>query len=202
MKNKVLLLTSFILLAGCHEKPKTSSESDQPTQKAAQQTQAVSEPVLIPATPESDYLANNSTPLPKGYSVDTTHLKKPLFIDFDGDGNLDTFRVLKNPNKKGMKYLFEFRISNSNKVYYYENTDKDYDLDIFGTFEVAPKTDIYVDEDYRFDEDGNILADEQIDPKHYLKFKGDGISVNVLEETCATSVFFLTDEKIKRIALC
>ena len=76
------------------------------------------------------------------------------------------------------------------------------DLDIFAKFEVAPKTNIYVDEEYRFGENGDIIANEQIDPKHYLKFKGDGVSVNVLEETCAASAFFLTDDKIKRIYLC
>ena len=35
--------------------------------------------------------------------------------------------------------------------------DKEYDLDGFGTFELAPKSEIYVDDEHRFDKDNNIL---------------------------------------------
>lgn len=202
MKNKILLCISLIFLIGCDEKPNASTETKPVKQETSQQTHSKAESIVIPAQPEPGHLVNNPTPLPQGYSVDTTYLKKPLLIDFDGDGKRDAFQVLKNPNKKGMKYLFEFRISDSDKVYYYQNNEEGDDLDIFAKFEVAPKTNIYVDEEYRFGENGDILANEQIDPKHYLKFKGDGVSVNVLEETCAASAFFLTDDKIKRIYLC
>lgn len=202
MKNKILLCITLIFLIGCHEKPNTSTESKPTKQETPQQAHSKAEPIEIAAHPEPDHLVNNPTLLPQGYSVDTTYLKKPLLIDFDGDGKRDAFQVLKNPNKKGMKYLFEFRISDSDKVYYYQNNEEGDDLDIFAKFEVAPKTNIYVDEEYRFGENGDILANEQIDPKHYLKLKGDGVSVNVLEETCAASAFFLTDDKIKRIYLC
>ena len=202
MKNKILLCITLIFLIGCDEKLNTSTETKPVKQETSQQTHSKAESIVIPAQPEPDHLVNNPTPLPQGYSTDTTYLKKPLLIDFDGDGKRDAFQVLKNPNKKGMKYLFEFRISDSDKVYYYQNNEEGDDLDIFAKFEVAPKTNIYVDEEYRFGENGDILANEQIDPKHYLKFKGDGVSVNVLEETCAASAFFLTDDKIKRIYLC
>ena len=202
MKNKILLCITLIFLIGCDEKPNTSTETKPVKQETSQQTHSKAESIVIPAQPEPDHLVNNPTPLPQGYSTDTTYLKKPLLIDFDGDGKRDAFQVLKNPNKKGMKYLFEFRISDSDKVYYYQNNEEGDDLDIFAKFEVAPKTNIYVDEEYRFGENGDIIATEQIDPKHYLKFKGDGVSVNVLEETCAASAFFLTDGKIKRIYLC
>ncbi|MDI1224119.1 MULTISPECIES: hypothetical protein [Acinetobacter] len=202
MKNKILLCITLIFLIGCDEKPSTSTETKPVKQETSQQTHSKAESIEIAAQPEPDHLVNNPTPLPQGYSADTTYLKKPLLIDFDGDGKLDAFQVLKNPNKKGMKYLFEFRISDSDKVYYYQNNEEGDDLDIFAKFEVAPKTNIYVDEEYHFGENGDILANEQIDPKHYLKFKGDGVSVNVLEETCAASAFFLTDDKIKRIYLC
>jgi hypothetical protein len=101
-----------------------------------------------------------------------------------------------------MKYLFEFRISDSDKVYYYKSEEEGEDLDIFGRFEIAPKTGIYIDEKYRFGENGDIIADEQIDPKHDLKFKGDGVQVNVNEETYGASVFFLDNNRIKRIYLC
>ncbi|WP_151801266.1 hypothetical protein [Acinetobacter guillouiae] len=202
MKNKFLLCITLIFLIGCHENPSTSTESKPAKQETSQPTQTKAESIVIAAQPEPDHLVNNPTQRPQGYSVDTTYLKKPLLIDFDGDGKRDAFQVLKNPNKKGMKYLFEFHISDSDKVYYYQNNEEGDDLDIFATFKVAPKTNIYVDEEYRFGENGDIIADEQIDPKHYLKFKGDGVSVNVLEETCAASAFFLTDDKIKRIYLC
>ena len=77
------------------------------------------------------------------------------------------------------------------------------DLDGFGIFEIASKDEIYVDDEHRFENyTGNIITNDEIDPKYYLKMKADGISVNVLEETCAVSVFFLVDEKIKRIHLC
>lgn len=185
---------------GCHEKAGTETKLTK--QETPQQAYTKVESIEIPAQPEPDHLVNNPTPLPQGFSVDTTHLKKPLLIDFDGDGKRDAFQVLKNPNKKGMKYLFEFRISDSDKIYYYQNNEEVDDLDIFAKFEVAPKTNIYVDEEYRFGENGDIIANEQIDPKHYLKFKGDGVSANVLEETCAASAFFLTDDKMKRIYLC
>ncbi|OTG78014.1 hypothetical protein B9T33_14585 [Acinetobacter sp. ANC 5054] len=193
------LITSTFILIACTEQPREVIEL-----KA--EKQVTSEPVTqdvveIPPTVKSTILVNNPTPLPQGYQVDTTHLKKPMMIDFNGDGKLDAFRVLKNPNKVGMKYLFEFRIADSDKVYWYEDDYGD-DLDAFGVFELAPKTEIYADEEHRFDKNGSIRVNEEIDPKYYLKFKGDGISVNVLEETCATSVFFLENEKIRRIHLC
>jgi hypothetical protein len=200
MKKKILLSITLIFLMGCHEKAGTETKLTK--QETPQQAYTKVESIEIPAQPEPDHLVNNPTPLPQGFSVDTTHLKKPLLIDFDGDGKRDAFQVLKNPNKKGMKYLFEFRISDSDKVYYYQNNEEGDDLDIFAKFEVAPKTNIYVDEEYRFGKNGDIIANEQIDPKHYLKFKGNGVSVSVLEETCAASAFFLTDDKIKRIYLC
>ena len=125
-----------------------------------------------------------------------------MLIDFNGDGKLDAFRELKNPNKKGMQYLFEFRIRDSKKVYFYEDAYGN-DLDAFGVFEIASKDEIYVDDEHRFESyTGNIRSDEEVDPKYYLEFKADGVSVNVLEDTCAVSVFFLVNEKIKRIHLC
>lgn len=202
-QNKTLLplfLISALTIVACEEQPQPKLEEKIEEQFASE---VIAEDVVeIPATIQSKTLINNPTPLPEGYKVDTTHLKKPMMIDFDGDGKLDAFRVIKNPNKSGMKYLFEFRIADSDKVYFYESEDKEYDLDGFGTFELAPKSEIYVDDEHRFDKDNNILVNEEIDPKYYLKFKGNGIMVNVLEETCAASVFFLDNEKIRRIYLC
>lgn len=148
MKNKILLSITLIFLMGCHEK--ASTETKLTKQETPQQAYTKVESIEIPTQPEPDHLVNNTTPIPQGFSVDTTHLKKPLLIDFDGDGKRDAFQVLKNPNKKGIKYLFEFRISDSHKVYYYQNNEEADDLDIFAKFEVAPKTNIYVDEEYRW----------------------------------------------------
>lgn len=207
MNHHFFLGTLLIFLVGCHEKPVTSIE-DKATDLAAVQKNlqqvkpAVTPTQTLPPKSATQQLVNNPTPLPQGYHIDTTYLKHPLFVDLNGDGKRDAFRVLKNPNQKGMKYLFEFRISDSDEVYYYKSEEEGEDLDIFGRFEVAPKTGIYIDEKYRFGENGDIIADEQIDPKHYLKFKGDGVQVNVIEETCGASVFFLDNNRIKRIYLC
>lgn len=193
-------LSLVIFLIACQEKPQQNVKQN-PAQPKASEPKLAQKTVEIPTTVQAHILVNNSVPLPLGYQIDTTHLIQPKLIDFNGDGKLDAFRVLKNPNKTDMKYLFEFRIADSEKVYFYEDENGD-DLHFFGTFEIAPKTEIYTDEQHRFDKNGNIRPNKTIDPKYYLKFKGDGISANVVEETCATSVFFLQNEKIRRIHLC
>lgn len=207
MNHHFFLGTLLIFLVGCHEKPATSIEDKATAQAAVQKNSQQAKAVVntgqsLPPQSHTQRPVNNPVASPQGYHVDTTYLKQPLLVDLNGDGKLDSFQVLKNPNQKGMKYLFEFRISDSDKVYYYKSEEEGEDLDIFGRFEIAPKTGIYIDEKYRFGENGDIIADEQIDPKHYLKFKGDGVKVNVLEETCGASVFFLDNNKIKRIYLC
>lgn len=204
MKNTLALLTICFLLTACEQATQTNAPTTKTktSDRIEKNTELMIEEIVIPPNLKDNSLVNNQTAIPKGYIVDTTYLKKPLMVDLNADGKLDAFRVLKNPNKEGMKYLFEFRIANSDKVYFYEDSYGD-DLDGFGIFEIASKDEIYVDDEHRFENyTGNIITNDEIDPKYYLKMKADGISVNVLEETCAVSVFFLVDEKIKRIHLC
>ena len=192
-----LLLISVFTMIACNEKPQQKVE-----QKAEQQTVSevkTAEIIEIPTTVQSTILVNNNTPEPQGYHVDITHLKEPKLIDFNGDGKLDAFRVLKNPNKKGMKYLFEFRIADSDKVYFYENDEKGYDLDIFGKFDTVKTGDKFVD---AMQLDGDLMDYDHAPQNARLILENDAIKVNVLEETCAASLFFLENDKIRRIYLC
>ena len=202
MKNNLFLLLCFCLLSACsQEAPKENKQTEIVEKNTASEPIALKEEIVISPYVESS-LVNNTTPIPKGYEVDTTHLKQPMLIDFNGDGKLDAFRILKNPNKSGMKYLFEFRIADSDKVYFYENDDDGYDLDTFGDFQIAKKGEKFI----------NLMADtdEEIEPFNYDKapinarilLKNDAITVNVLEETCGTSLFYLENEQIKRAYLC
>ena len=196
-QNKKMLtciITSTLILIACTEQPQQKIE--QKAEKQATSEPIIQDTVVIPPTVQSTMLVNNPTPLPQGYEVDTTHLKQAKLIDFNGDGKLDAFRVLKNPNKVGMKYLFEFRIADSDKVYFYESDDGNTDLGNFGVFEITPRgeklVDIYLEPTATpFDFDNAPESARVI-------LNNGGISINVLEETCGMSVLYLKDDKIKR----
>ncbi|WP_171263650.1 hypothetical protein [Acinetobacter sp. ANC 5054] len=121
-----------------------------------------------------------------------------MMIDFNGDGKLDVFRVLKNPNKVGMKYLFEFRIADSDKVYFYESEDKEFDLDGFETFEKAEKGEQFVDI-LKLDHP-DLMAFEDAPKTAQLTLDRDGITVGLLE-SCGTSLFYIDQNKVHRIYL-
>lgn len=196
----ILSFSIVMLCSACNDKASTSSQKEHPVDQVTSTTPTQPKPIVSPSAPKSNDLVNNPTPLPQGYQVDTRYLKQPLLIDFNGDKQLDAFRVLKNPNKTGMKYLFEFRIANTDQVYFYENDDESYDLNFFGQFEVAKAGEKFVD---ALKLENDDLPDYEHAPeKARLILKYDGITTNTTEETCATSLFYLENEKINRIFLC
>ncbi|MHA3891214.1 hypothetical protein [Acinetobacter sp. GXMZU3951] len=195
MKNSILILMCICILTACDREIHTIQVEDKTVQ-----SEQIKKPKNIQKPEKNQNLVNNPTPLPNGYTVDITHLKKPMLIDFNGDKKPDAFRVLKNPKKNGMKYLFEFRIADSDQVYFYENDDEGYDLDGFGVFEIAHKGEKFVDM-MQLD-NADMTPFEEAPQKARIILKNDAITVNVLEDTCATSLFYLKDHKIKRAFLC
>lgn len=198
--NKKILtcaLSIAILLTACQEKPQ-QKVVHQPEQLAVSEPKSSTEVVEIPTTVQPHILVNNPTPLPKGYQIDITHLKEPKLIDFNGDGKLDAFSILKNPNKKDMKYLFEFRLADSDKVYWYESEDKEYDLDGFKRFERAEKGENFVD--ILKVDGGDIVSYEDAPAKARFTLKTDAITVGY-PESCGTSLFYIQDDKIHRMHL-
>lgn len=198
--NKKILtgtLSIAILLTACQEKPQ-QKVVHQPEQLAVSEPKSSTEVVEIPTTVQPHVLVNNPTPIPKGYQVDSTYLKQPKLIEFNGDGKLDAFSILKNPNKKGMQYLFEFRIADSDKVYWYENEDEGYDLDGFETFERAEKGENFVD--MAKVEGGDMVSYEDAPAKARFTLQNDAITVGLLE-SCGTSLFYINDDKIHRMHL-
>lgn len=189
------IITSTLILIACTEQPQQKIEH-----KA--EKQVTSEPVTqdvveIPPTVQT-MLVNNPTPLPQGYKVDSTHLKQAKLIDFNGDGTLDAFRVLKNPSKSGKKYLFEFRIADSANVYWYENEDPEYDLNGFEIFDEAEKDEKFVDMSKL--DNADIVAYEDAPEKARLVLKTGGITVGY-PESCGTSLFYIDQDKVHRIYL-
>lgn len=200
MKNTMsLILLALILVACSSDIQEPQKNNDQLTTSNTEKLKEIpKETIEIPTTLDSAELVNNPTPLPKGYEVDTTNLKKPMLIDFNDDGKLDAFRVLKNPNKTGLKYLFEFRIADSDQVYFYESEDKEYDLDTYDTYEIAKKGEQFVDISKLDHPD--LMAFEDAPKKAQLTLARDGITVGLLE-SCGTSLYFLENDKIHRIYL-
>ena len=105
-KNLACIIISTSILIACKEQPQ--QEIVQKAEKQATSEPVTQDTVVIPPTVQSTILVNNPTPLPQGYEVDTTHLKQAKLIDFNGDGKLDAFRVLKNPNKSGRTICLNF----------------------------------------------------------------------------------------------
>lgn len=200
MKNTIsLILLALILVACSSDIQEPQKNNDQPTTSNTEKLKEIpKETIEIPTTLDLAELVNNPTPLRKGYEVDTTKLKKPMLIDFNGDGKLDAFRVLKNPNKTGLKYLFEFRIADTDQVYFYESEDKEYDLDSFDTYHIAKKGEQFVDISKLDHPD--LMAFEDAPKKAQLTLAKDGITVGLLE-SCGTSLYFLENDKIHRIYL-
>ena len=200
MKNTIILsLLAFILVACSQDVHEVKKNNDQPKTASTDKLKEIpKETIEIPTTLDSAELVNNPAPLPKGYEVDTTKLKKPMLIDFNGDGKLDAFRVLKNPNKTDLKYLFEFRIADSDQVYFYESEDKEYDLDSYVTYHIAKKGEQFVDISKLDHPD--LMAFEEAPKKAQLTLARDGITVGLLE-SCGTSLYFLENDKIHRIYL-
>ena len=201
MKNTIILsLLAFILIAcsqdqDVHEVKKNNDHARQSNE--IQPKEPLHQTIEIPPKPDSIDLVNNPTAIPEGYKVETTHLKKPMMIDFNGDGKLDDFRVLKNPNKTGLKYLFEFRIADSDQVYFYENEDKEYDLDGFEVFNKAEKGETFLD---IMDLESKIILYEDAPQKERFALKTDAITVGY-PESCGTSLFYIYKDKVHRIYL-
>ncbi|AOA57616.1 hypothetical protein [Acinetobacter larvae] len=206
MKTILLSLLSCSVLAACHQ-PNTPPELNEQTtasENISISTVAASStsiPTKIAEKKPVDPLSmTNTVPLPTGYQVDNLYLKQPLRVDLNGDGKLDSFQVLHNPNKAGLKYLFEFRINDSDQVYYYESDNPEDDLDLFGSFDIAKAGQVYVDQ-------LKIESDDLVDVKNApeeakIYLQHDGVLANWNEETCATSLFYFKDNKIHRAALC
>lgn len=194
MENNFLIVLLCSALLGCNNDPQPTASTSAPA------TKEVSSIQTAPRLTVPKDLVNNPTPIPQGYSVDTTYLKHPMQIDFNGDKKPDAFRVLKNPQKSGMQYLFEFRIADSHQVYWYENDEEGYDLDTFGSFDLAKVGEQFVDV-MKLD-DTDLVSFEDAPKKAQLTLKHEGVMVNLLEETCGSSLFYLENEKIKRVFLC
>ncbi|WP_180021207.1 hypothetical protein [Acinetobacter sp. YH16044] len=195
-KNLACIIISTLLLIACKEQPQ--QEIVQKAEKQATSEPVTQDTVVIPPTVQSTMLVNNPTPFPHGYEVDTTHLKQAKLIDFNGDGKLDAFRVLKNPSKSGKKYLFEFRIADSTNVYWYENEDPEYDLNGFEVFEKAENGEKFVDMSKLDTPD--LMAYEDAPEKARFILKTDGITTGY-PESCGTSLFYLDKDKIHRMYL-
>lgn len=200
MKNTIMFSLLALTIVACSQDAQEVKKNNdhQTTSSEAKLKEPIKENIEIPTTLDLSELVNNSTPIPNGYKVDTAHLKKPMMIDFNGDGKLDAFRVLKNPNKDGMKYLFEFRIAESDKVYFYESEDKEYDLDGFEIFNKAEKDEKFVDMSKL--DNSDLVAYEDAPEKARLVLKTGGITVGY-PESCGTSLFFLKNDTIHRIYL-
>ncbi|TCM69772.1 hypothetical protein EC844_10231 [Acinetobacter calcoaceticus] len=212
MKKILCISLACTSIIACGQQPTTAEQADSLAISTVEtHSRAVIDPDTIPTSvAESKLLdpkkttivalVNNPAALPQGYSIDTTHLKKPLLLDLNGDGKQDAFQVLKNPNKKGMQYLFEFRIADSEQVYYYENDEPDYDLDVFGGFDIAQKNEVFVDQ--MLTDSDDLVGPEHAPEKAKIYLEHQGLVANLTEETCGSSLFYLKNNQIKRVSLC
>ncbi|KQD02786.1 hypothetical protein [Acinetobacter soli] len=204
MKKQYGILWLVGVFSACSPQAPSTTQNTAPQHAAAvkQETNTAQPAAQMKAQAASKptYLVDNPTPLPEGYVVDRTYLKQPLIIDANGDGHPDAFRVLKNPNAKGLQYLFEFRLGNSKDVYYYQNDSHDYDLNVFNKFEPTERGENFVDMSKL--DGADIVPFEEAPKEARLILKNEGVEASTADATCAASLFYLKEKTIQRVYLC
>ncbi|MCD0475412.1 hypothetical protein LPB87_13525 [Flavobacterium sp. EDS] len=138
--------------------------------------------------------ANNSDTI----VVSKKHEVNKISCDLDGDGLNETVEIVRSTKneKSGLRIIF----GNGKRIDYLgmgNNILKQGfdEIDWAGIFEKAPKNELYWN---NVNEDGEIMADEEVNEADKIKLLNDGIFIHA-EESCGGGVIYLKDGKYEWI---
>ena len=130
--------------------------------------------------------------------VSKKHKINKISCDLDGDGLNETVEIVRSTksDKSGLRIIF----GNGNKTDYFgmgnnvlgQGFDE---IDWVGIFEKAPKNGIYWN---NVNDDGEIMADDEVNEADKIKLLHDGIFIHA-EESCGGGVIYLKDGKYEWI---
>jgi hypothetical protein len=127
--------------------------------------------------------------------ISTKHKVNKIVCDLDGDNINETVEIVRS-GKSGLRITFE----NGNKTDYLglgNNVLKQGfdEIDWVGIFEKASKNGLYWN---NVNDDGEIMADEEIKEEDKIKLLNDRIYIHA-EESCGGGVIYLKDGKYEWI---
>lgn len=130
--------------------------------------------------------------------VSKKHKTNKITCDLDGDGLNETVEIVRSikSDKSGLRITF----GNGNRTDYFglgnNVLEQGFDeVDWAGIFEKAPKNEIYWN---NVNEDGEIMADEEVNEADKIKLVNDGIFIHA-EESCGGGVIYLKNGKYEWI---
>jgi hypothetical protein len=178
MKIKILVL-SFLILISCKKEQKTETQKIQVSIKDTMQIRQGK----INSKNNSDTII-----------ISTKHKTNKIVCDLDGDGENETVEIVRsiNNDKSGLRIVF----GNGNRTDYLGMgnivLEQGFDeIDWAGIFEKAPKNEIYWN---NVNDDGEIMADEEIKEENKIKLQNDGIFIHA-EESCGGGIIYLKNNK-------
>jgi hypothetical protein len=178
MKLRILILTT-ILLVCCKKEEKIN-----PAVQAVK-TDSIKKPIENKS--DADTIV-----------ISTKHKVNKIVCDLDGDNINETVEIVRSTKsgKSGLRITF----GNGNKTDYLglgnNVLNQGFDeIDWAGIFEKAPKNELYWN---NVNDDGEIMADEEIKEEDKIKLLNDGIFIHA-EESCGGGVIYLKDGKYEWI---
>ncbi|WP_284652413.1 hypothetical protein [Flavobacterium terrisoli] len=131
-------------------------------------------------------------------SISKTHKVNKIICDLDGDKKNDIVEIVQSTrNKKsGLRIIF----GNGKETKYFgmgnDILGQGFDeLDWVGIFEKAPKGEVYAN---NVDENGDILAEDQIKEQDKIKLINDGIFIHA-EESCGGGIIYMKNGEFEWI---
>jgi hypothetical protein len=130
--------------------------------------------------------------------VSKKHKVNKISSDLDGDGLNETVEIVRSTknDKSGLRIIF----GNGKRTDYLgignDILGQGFDeIDWAGIFEKAPKNELYWN---NVNDEGEIMADEEVNEADKIKLLNDGIFIHA-EESCGGGVIYLKDGKYEWI---
>lgn len=180
MKIRILIVAAFIFISCKKEEKEQNDKVESLKIDTIQKTKEVEN--------------NNSDTI----VVSKKHKVNKISCDLDGDGLNETVEIVRSTKneKSGLRIIF----GNGKRTDYLGMGDdilgQGFDeIDWAGIFEKAPKNELYWN---NVNDEGEIMADEEVNEADKIKLLNDGIFIHA-EESCGGGVIYLKDGKYEWI---
>lgn len=182
MKIRILILLSLIAIS-CKKENQTVIETPKKQEKD---------------TLEITSKTTSETPKTDTIVLSSKHKTNKILCDLDGDGKNETVEIVRSTksDKSGLKITF----GNGKRTDFLGlgNTvlAQGFDeIDWAGIFEKAPKGETYWN---NVNDDGEIMADEEVKEEEKIKLPNDGIFIHA-EESCGGGIIYIKNGKYEWI---
>ncbi|KIC03020.1 hypothetical protein [Flavobacterium sp. AJR] len=180
MKIRILIVAAFIFIS-CKKEEKTQNDK----------VESLKVDTII--KPQEKETKNSDTIV-----VSKKHKVNKISCDLDGDGLNETVEIVRSTKneKSGLRIIF----GNGKRTDYLgmgnNILERGFDeIDWAGIFEKAPKNELYWN---NINDEGEIMADEEVNEADKIKLLNDGIFIHA-EESCGGGVIYLKDGKYEWI---